>query len=429
MNVKLLCTIAGLALAPAALAQDSKDPKAAPATQDAVDPAAKEFITKFRAAIKEVKDLSCTIEQKQTAEGKTDTFRGEVVATITRVPGASGAGMLKHFRIVSKGENGDTAWGFDGKTATRLDHAKKTFASVESPDGQAYPVAEAYQVFPMWALSDVLTNPNAKLVAAKLLPDATVNGVECKVVGYTVEIPSPANPDEKPSKMVLRQVRHIGAIDLLPRRIESSTAMEGEGAGEFQARSFVGNYTNVKANTKPGEQVFTLAAKDGFKTVDADPQELGVPSDQPPKLKFAEKDAAPDFALKTPEGKEVTLASLKGKVVLLDFWATWCGPCKAAMPSIQKLHEKYKDKQVAIIGVNTWERGAADLAQKYMEKNQLTYGLLLKGDSLAQAYGISGIPTLVLIGPDGKIIHTGVGFGDGEEEHLADLIDKALASK
>ncbi len=117
------------------------------------------------------------------------------------------------------------------------------------------------------------------------------------------------------------------------------------------------------------------------------------------------------------------------RVVLLDFWATWCGPCKAAMPSIQKLSEKYQGKAVSVFGVNTWERGAADVAQKYMAKNKYTYGLLLKGDDLAKTYGISGIPTFVLIGPDGKILHLGVGFEEGEGDRMAEIIDTALAGK
>ena len=128
-------------------------------------------------------------------------------------------------------------------------------------------------------------------------------------------------------------------------------------------------------------------------------------------------------------GKEVRLADYKGKVILIDFWATWCGPCKMAMPKIQALHEKYRDKAVSVFGVDTWERGAADIAQKYMAQQGYTYGLLLKGDDLAKAYGISGIPTVVLIGPDGKILFTSVGFADKEEEHLAELIDGAMGAR
>jgi thiol-disulfide isomerase/thioredoxin len=429
MTAKLWIAVAGLAVSPVAFAQDAKEP--APATQDAVDLAAKEFIAKFREAIKDVKDVSCTVEQTTKVNGKTETFKGEVVATIVRAPGSNGVGMLKNFRITATGEDGSNIWAFDGKNATRVEHGKKTFASLEAPDGQAFPVAEASQVFPSWTLRDVLADPKAKIVAAKMLPDAKADGVDCKAVQYTVEIPMMADPDsnEQSGKMSLTQTRQVGAQDLLPRRIESTVSYTGPMAAEMGTRTFVGVYTNVKANTKPANSVFTLKAAEGYKTVEADAQDLGVPSNEAPKMKFAANDSAPDFVLKTPDGKEVSLAGLKGKVVLLDFWATWCGPCKAAMPSIQKLHEKYDGKQVAILGVNTWERGAPDLAAKYMEKNSLTYGLLLKGDDLAKAYGISGIPTLVLIGPDGKIIHIGVGFGPGEDEHLASLIDKALASK
>jgi thiol-disulfide isomerase/thioredoxin len=98
------------------------------------------------------------------------------------------------------------------------------------------------------------------------------------------------------------------------------------------------------------------------------------------------------------------------------------------MPSIQKLHEKYKDKPVSIIGINCWEKDSS-AAVDYMKKKNFTYTLLLKGDDLATQYQVPGIPTLILIDGDGKILHSGSGFGPGEEEHLAELIDKALAAK
>jgi hypothetical protein len=97
-----------------------------------------------------------------------------------------------------------------------------------------------------------------------------------------------------------------------------------------------------------------------------------------------------------------------------------------AMPGVQKLHEKYQGKAVSVFGVNTWERGGDP--KKYMESQKYTYGLLLKGDDLAKKYGISGIPTFVLIGPDGKILHIGVGYDEKGDEELAKIIDKALTS-
>src|SRR6266567_2066513 len=64
---------------------------------------------------------------------------------------------------------------------------------------------------------------------------------------------------------------------------------------------------------------------------------------------------APDWELSDADGKLQTLAQYRGKIVVLDFWATWCGPCAEVMPQMQKLHEKYKDKGVAVFGVSSWE--------------------------------------------------------------------------
>jgi len=137
-------------------------------------------------------------------------------------------------------------------------------------------------------------------------------------------------------------------------------------------------------------------------------------------------DAAPDFNLTSLDGNQVSLASLKGDVVLLDFGATWCRPCKAAMPTIQKLHEAYKDKGVVILGVNTWEKNA-DAAKDYMARNKFTYGRLLNGDDLAKAYGVTGIPTLVIIGKDGKVAMADMGLSDDTGASLRKVIDAALA--
>jgi thiol-disulfide isomerase/thioredoxin/outer membrane lipoprotein-sorting protein len=420
------------------LAQEKSTPAPAvdTSTPAAVDPAAKAFIEKFRAAVKKVDDLSCTVTQTMSAPDGKETTSGDIVITLAhRGPAAS----PKLFKISAKHDAVDGVWAFDGKTAFKIDNAAKTFASLEAEKGEAFPVRDVQMAIPTWIYgNDVLSNKDAKLVSARFLPDAQTDGVKCKVVEYAVEVVFPQDEEgedgadakkAEPIKMTVKQTRHVGAEDLFSRKIEAKTTYTG-GDETPAPRSFSATYTNVKVNTQPKTSDFALTAPAGYATAKADPSDLGIPGGrETPKLKFAVGDAAPAFALKTPDGSEVSLASLKGKIVLLDFWATWCGPCKMAMPGVQKLHEKYKDKGVAVYGIDTFEPGAGEKAKKYMDSKNYTYGLLYSGDDLAKAYGISGIPTFVLIDKDGKILHLGVGFEADMDETISEIIDKALASK
>lgn len=121
---------------------------------------------------------------------------------------------------------------------------------------------------------------------------------------------------------------------------------------------------------------------------------------------------APDWTLMDRHGEARSLSDHRGEYVLLDFWATWCGPCRAVMPRVQALHEQYKDKGLAVYGVNISERDPQD-AVEHMDEKGYTYGLLLEGDEVAGEYGVSEIPTLFLIDPDGKVVNVHVGVLDG----------------
>ena len=133
--------------------------------------------------------------------------------------------------------------------------------------------------------------------------------------------------------------------------------------------------------------------------------------------------SAPDFALKTPGGEKVSLAGLRGNVVVLDFWATWCGPCKMAMPGVQRLHEKFAGKPVRIFGVNCWERDGDPV--QFMKDKKYTYGLLLEGDDVAEKFKVRAIPTFYVIDRAGKIAYAGF-YKPGHEDELTAVIEKAL---
>jgi thiol-disulfide isomerase/thioredoxin len=129
-------------------------------------------------------------------------------------------------------------------------------------------------------------------------------------------------------------------------------------------------------------------------------------------------ETAPDWQLDDAEGKKHSLSEYRGKVVVLDFWATWCGLCAEMMPRMQKLHEKFKDKGVVVFGVNSWENGDP---VALMQKKRYSYGLLLKGEELAETYRVTLLPVIYVIGSDGKIIYSHEGVDD---KNLASLIEK-----
>jgi peroxiredoxin len=117
-------------------------------------------------------------------------------------------------------------------------------------------------------------------------------------------------------------------------------------------------------------------------------------------------DLAPDWKLGDAEGRTHSLSDYRGKVVVLDFWATWCAPCSKVMPRMERLHQKYKGQGVAVFGVSSWETGDPAAV---MKKKKCTYGLLLKGEEVAPVYGVSILPAVCVIGVDGRVIYSHAG--------------------
>lgn len=143
------------------------------------------------------------------------------------------------------------------------------------------------------------------------------------------------------------------------------------------------------------------------------------------KTNTFEGKAMPSFKLKLTDGSSYTNANLKGKVVLLDFWATWCGPCKKASPTMQKLHKENFSKGLRVVGVSVMEeeKGKAPVV-KYKDDHKYTFAFAYEGDDLAKQLKVVGVPMFVLVNRQGVVVDTWDGATDAI---LADISRKTAA--
>ena len=125
-----------------------------------------------------------------------------------------------------------------------------------------------------------------------------------------------------------------------------------------------------------------------------------------------EGENAPNFTLKNLDGKEISLNQFRGKHVLINFWATWCGPCKIEMPSLEALYERFKDKNFVLLAISN-DMFGANIVKPFVKAHNINFPVLLDQRlKVSNAFGVVSLPTTFMIDPQGKIIGTLYGAED-----------------
>ena len=130
---------------------------------------------------------------------------------------------------------------------------------------------------------------------------------------------------------------------------------------------------------------------------------------------------APDFTLKSSSGSNLRLSEHRGDVVLINFWASWCGPCRQEMPLLSELHDKYKALGFTVLGVNVEEDSSQ--AKKLLKEMPVSFPVLFDNDSaVSKRYDVVAMPSTVLVDRNGKMRYLHKGYKPGEEEIYLEMV-------
>ncbi|MFC1748383.1 peroxiredoxin family protein [Pseudomonadota bacterium] len=139
---------------------------------------------------------------------------------------------------------------------------------------------------------------------------------------------------------------------------------------------------------------------------------------------------APAFTISNLNGDETSLDDYKGKLVLLNFWATWCFPCRQEMPDMETLWQRYKDQGLVVIGVSNDDKGKTKRVETFVNKINLSFPILLDSESVvSDLYDVSGIPVSYLIGQDGNVLAQVMGVREWASPDSFALVEHLLQQK
>jgi peroxiredoxin/outer membrane lipoprotein-sorting protein len=305
------------------------------------------------------------------------------------------AGDKGAYQLIS---NGQKSWAFVPKMKQYMEEEA---GAAEGDDSETESDSERDEA-EVWSRLVVPILARLYPEAAKVGPGGEAELVigKKKVKGPIVRIA--AKPGKKGEVVVTDLVLEPETLNL-GRLVQTTVTNEG---GVKNILRLTVDFTSLQLTEPPPESTFVFVAPKNAKLVES----LPIPGQTG---SFLLNHAAPDFDLKTLDGQRTKLSDLRGHPVLLDFWATWCGPCRRELPSIAKLATEYKERGLVVLGVNDEGKGKA---RDFAAKNGLGFANLDDGDQkMYKSYRVHLIPSVFLIDADGKVVR----FFRGAHEYEA----------
>jgi peroxiredoxin/outer membrane lipoprotein-sorting protein len=363
-------------------------------------------------------------DSKTERDGMTSTMRDERLSRITAVrPDRIHVETKDSHSSVIFIANGQTVWMYSSELnayTKRASGSVDLFAEAKRYDSRYERMARGVNTKLEEYAQLVKMEEYAQLVAEPhnltLLPNETLTVEGRRIPCYVLSIVRDTGSNRGATRYWIDRDRHL----VLRESMDQTFRI---GPGSVMRSMHLVNFMSAAINQPVADSAFSYTPpKSAIEVNRLDHEPLARKRNAP--VNWIGQ-AAPNFTLTDLNGAKVSLQSLRGKAVLLNFWASWCGPCRAEMTHLEKLRREYENKGVIILGIDD---EVAEVARDYLKRHEYTFNSLIDAErQVSQLYRISAIPQSFFITKDGKIAAYDLGMR-GERE-LRDGIEKALAWK